>query len=52
MSGQPAATIRGLTQRFSLGHGHTLTALDAVNLTLERGLTHALVGEHHNPFVI
>ncbi|WP_336283375.1 ABC transporter ATP-binding protein [Cronobacter dublinensis] len=45
VSGQPAATIRGLTQRFSLGHGHTLTALDAVNLTLERGLTHALVGE-------
>ncbi|KAB0949074.1 ABC transporter ATP-binding protein [Cronobacter sakazakii] len=34
-----------MTQRFTLGGGHTLTALDAVNLTLERGMTHALVGE-------
>ncbi|ELY5849989.1 ABC transporter ATP-binding protein [Cronobacter turicensis] len=44
LNGPPAAEIRALTQRFTLG-GHTLTALDAVNLTLERGLTHALVGE-------
>jgi len=44
-NGPPAAEIRALTQRFTLGGGHTLTALDAVNLTLERGMTHALVGE-------
>ncbi|EKS1844616.1 ABC transporter ATP-binding protein [Cronobacter muytjensii] len=44
-NGPPAAEIRALTQRFTLSGSHTLTALDAVNLTLERGLTHALVGE-------
>ncbi len=41
----PLLTLTGITKRFNVGHGSSITAVNEVSLTVPRGQTVSLVGE-------